>query len=435
MLSAGTVEAYLSLSTDDFKLGIFEALSLLSRLRVAGDGGSACFAGLTESVAGAAMIMTGRFAGGAKLLVRGAGDLLTALGETGSAADFLGSVFGRTGDTVAGAVGGMCGSVQTGASRVGELVSGLVPVISDAGGEVSVTVGKTAEASSGTAVTAAGLISTAASNAAGAVANAVSSASGAASSGARSIAGSMDEAAAGAERGSSRIGGSLSATSGAVGSASGKIAAALSGMASNASARFTETASAVGKMSSAQPRAAAVTDGIADAVKNALSGLPASAQSIMTQAGAGMVAGLSAKTSAIVGVASGIAARVSATIRSALQIASPSKVMRRLGQYTGEGFALGIADTGGAVAGNAAALAGTVVGTLGAAEGAAAVLPQLVPPQGVRTALPSVSGGGESPELTALTRRLDALIDRLDTTGQVMQVDGRSFGRLVREYV
>lgn len=62
-------------------------------------------------------------------------------------------------------------------------------------------------------------------------------------------------------------------------------------------------------------------------------------------AGAGFGAGLQAGVSSAAAGAAAVAAAAVASIRAVLQIASPSKVMRRLGLFTGEGFGGGLIDS------------------------------------------------------------------------------------------
>ncbi|MBQ4313440.1 MAG: hypothetical protein IJC18_04435, partial [Clostridia bacterium] len=52
---------------------------------------------------------------------------------------------------------------------------------------------------------------------------------------------------------------------------------------------------------------------------------------------------------------------------------------------------------------------------------------------GVRASLPA--SYGEGGELHSLAEKIDALLDYLAGGEQVMQIDGRTFGRIVREYV
>lgn len=155
--------------------------------------------------------------------------------------------------------------------------------------------------------------------------------------------------------------------------------------------------------------------------------LPAPLASAMKDAGNGMAAGLRSKTASIVAAARSIASQVTATVRSALKIASPSKVMRQIGAYTAEGMALGIADGIPRIAASSAAVAHTVERSS---------VPVLSLPGS------TVSSTGSTPsvraetlsELTALSERMDRLLDYLYDTEPVLRLDGRTFGRMVREY-
>lgn len=57
---------------------------------------------------------------------------------------------------------------------------------------------------------------------------------------------------------------------------------------------------------------------------------------------AGLWNGISAKFNAVIGKVKAMASRLPSAVKKVLGIASPSKVMYKLGEYTGEGFALGI---------------------------------------------------------------------------------------------
>ena len=152
---------------------------------------------------------------------------------------------------------------------------------------------------------------------------------------------------------------------------------------------------------------------IAAAVEAQLTKLKGSAYSIMSNVGSSLNAGLASKRSAIVSTAAGIADSVTRTIKSALKIASPSKVMRRLGEQTAQGFAVGLDDIRPDVSRRAGLIADAVTG---ADYSAGAVR------------------GTNVGDLSALAERLDALISVLADGGQTMQVDGRAFARLIREY-
>lgn len=61
--------------------------------------------------------------------------------------------------------------------------------------------------------------------------------------------------------------------------------------------------------------------------------------------GDGLANGIASKRSAVMAQARSIANAAAAAIRSALQISSPSKVTTQLGEYTGEGFEIGLTDS------------------------------------------------------------------------------------------
>lgn len=61
--------------------------------------------------------------------------------------------------------------------------------------------------------------------------------------------------------------------------------------------------------------------------------------------GTGLANGIASKRSAVMAQARSIANAAAAAIRSALQISSPSKVTTQLGEYTGEGFEIGLTDS------------------------------------------------------------------------------------------
>lgn len=162
------------------------------------------------------------------------------------------------------------------------------------------------------------------------------------------------------------------------------------------------------------PAAAQKSEVIADSIKRPFQSLEGSAYSIMSNVGQGFANGLNAKKSLIISTASGIANSAIKTLKSVLRIASPSKVMRTIGEQTAQGFALGIGDMQGDIARSAGMMADAVTGQR-------------------RAAGERAGAGGDS--FSALTGRLDALISLLSSGGeQVMQVDGRAFARLVREY-
>lgn len=350
MISAGTVEAYLRLSTEDFELGIFKALSLLGSLRVSSEDSASVFGVLTNSVAAVAQLMTHDLSGASM----SAGQAISGLCTLSEKADTAFGNIQRTASAVASALG-----------------------LSSIGAAAAV---KTAAAGASTA-----------------------------------LASAADRAR----------------------SSSGSVTSSLAGMATGAANSFSSAANSAELLGGAQTRSIAAAAGIRTGVTTQLGGLVGASRTIMMQVGAGMASGLSSKAGSIMAVASGIAGRVVATLRTALRISSPSRVTRSLGQYTGEGLALGIGDMQNDVARQAAALAQTAAQAMALPpDGAALAVPQITAPQYVGGKAAAEGAGALSGEaIESLTRRLDDIIDRMASTEQIMQVDGRSFGRLVREYV
>jgi phage-related minor tail protein len=78
----------------------------------------------------------------------------------------------------------------------------------------------------------------------------------------------------------------------------------------------------------------------------------------------GLINGITTMIGAIKSAVSNVASTVTGGLKSALGIQSPSKVMRQLGEYTGEGFALGIGNTISDVRQQAANMASATTGAL-----------------------------------------------------------------------
>lgn len=76
--------------------------------------------------------------------------------------------------------------------------------------------------------------------------------------------------------------------------------------------------------------------------------------------GTGLANGIASKRSAVMAQARSIANAAAAAIRSALQISSPSKVTTQLGEYTGEGFEIGLTDSLSRAVDSAARIVGTL---------------------------------------------------------------------------
>ena len=85
--------------------------------------------------------------------------------------------------------------------------------------------------------------------------------------------------------------------------------------------------------------------GIATDVEAALSGLPDSLYGVGDSAGAGLYNGLNAWSATISSLAWSIADSIRQAAQSALDINSPSRVMEKIGQYTGQGLEEGLEGT------------------------------------------------------------------------------------------
>ncbi len=210
----------------------------------------------------------------------------------------------------------------------------------------------------------------------------------------------------------------------AAGSASGSFKTMQSGITTAlSSVQHTAAATCTGMTATMSATAQDIKSGVLAPIRS----LPVPLSAAMKEAGNGMAAGLRSKTSYIVSVARSIASQVTSTIRSALKIASPSKVMRQIGAYTVEGMALGLADGIPRVADSSAAVARTVERCSTPALSLAG--------SNVYSAGGTISVKTESSaELAALSERMDRLLDYLYDTEPVLRLDGRTFGRMVREY-
>lgn len=181
--------------------------------------------------------------------------------------------------------------------------------------------------------------------------------------------------------------------------------------------------------------------GIVSSALSALNKMPSSARSIMVQTGNGMVAGLAATQSAIFSKAQYIANTVASKIRAALGIHSPSRVMREIGRFTVDGMALGMSDNTDKIRQQASAAANT------ASDALSAVLrqinygsttnygnPSAETNIGYKFGAPMSSAGNPESDLTVIAEKLDKCIRMISKKSTTLEIDGRSFGRLIREY-
>ena len=247
---------------------------------------------------------------------------------------------------------------------------------------------------------------------------------------------SMTSAGAAAQQMSMQMTGALGAASAATSTASYGISSAMQSVSASTVTSMAASVAGVASFAAAQPLAVSIANGIRSGIQAPIDSLKGSLTASMVAAGAGMASGLSSKAASIYSVARNIANTVRATIENALQIASPSKVMRRVGAYTVEGLALGMEELIPRVASTADAVARTVEQH----AAASVVMPGAVQSAGeysaaVMSRVPAASVPTESQaDFAAIGERLDRLLDYFAGTEPVLRLDGRTVGRMIREY-
>lgn len=192
-------------------------------------------------------------------------------------------------------------------------------------------------------------------------------------------------------------------------------------------------------VSSSRTTITSACSGIVSSASSALNKLPSTARGIMVQTGNGMVAGLSATQGSIFAKARYIASTVASKMRSALNIHSPSRVTREIGRFTVEGMALGMDD-------NADKLRQQAAETANIAAEALSFKPRqnsfttanagsLTTANSVDMNLSGRASVKYSPgELVSIAEKLERCVKLLSENSTSLEIDGRSFGRLVREY-
>ena len=132
-------------------------------------------------------------------------------------------------------------------------------------------------------------------------------------------------------------------------------------------------------------------------------------------AAAGFASGLASGAGAIYAQAAAIASTVRSTIQSALQIHSPSRVMLKMGQYTGQGLAIGIERMVGLVEKASMKLSEGIT----APVSYSAEQTPIQEVQGVLSDVPAVSGNvpisasGNSTKAEALKREIKLVIEKI----------------------
>lgn len=257
----------------------------------------------------------------------------------------------------------------------------------------------------------------------------------------------------------------------------GGLASMMAAMKNSITTSAQMTAAIKSDYSGAANTVASRTSQLSKQIASALGSVQSQARSAMVRAGEGMVSGLGSVQSAILAKARSIASNVAAVMRSALKIASPSKVTREIGEHTGMGMALGLSDMKNETEKRARDVALTAARAMSEHSAvsyrAGAKLPYadgIKPISAMSSGAARTSGDAErmartaalhtaaydterlsrasfgaetvqhtavsvhSENLELLAKKLDTLIDRVSNSQQTLTVDGRSFARLLREY-
>lgn len=132
----------------------------------------------------------------------------------------------------------------------------------------------------------------------------------------------------------------------------------------------------------------------------------------------GIATGLNQKKAGLLATAQSIASGISRSIKAALKINSPSRVMMEVGRFTTEGMELGLKQGSRSLYDTASAISDEAAASLSG-----------ISSRGLHFSETYATGYGDQ-----LDRLLDA-VEKLADSQTTMEIDGRPFGRLVREYV
>ena len=100
----------------------------------------------------------------------------------------------------------------------------------------------------------------------------------------------------------------------------------------------------VSTMQSSMTQAVSLASSSCEQISASFSYLPALLQMVGFNAGMGLYNGLASMAGSLYALASSIASNIAAVMSSALDIHSPSRVMKKIGSFTGEGMYLGMKD-------------------------------------------------------------------------------------------
>ncbi len=131
----------------------------------------------------------------------------------------------------------------------------------------------------------------------------------------------------------------------------------------------------------------------------------------------GILSGLNARKGSLLAAAETIAAGISGRIRAALKISSPSRVMMEIGEFTAAGMELGLMKGSQSLYDTASAISRDTAEALSGIS---------------QVGYTDFSGNAGQSGGDKLDRLLEA-VERLADSRPTMEIDGRPFGRLVRE--
>ena len=143
---------------------------------------------------------------------------------------------------------------------------------------------------------------------------------------------------------------------------------------------------------------------------------------IGANAGQGLINGLESMRSPLLSTAASIAAAITSTIQKALEISSPSRVMFGIGAFAGKGLELGLSSQEQAIREQAAYLAKAAVPNIDDLRGSGIYATQQI--------MPSKGAEMQSDDRMG---RLITLMEDIVRKPSSMEIDGREFGRVVRQ--
>lgn len=144
----------------------------------------------------------------------------------------------------------------------------------------------------------------------------------------------------------------------------------------------------------------------------------------------GLVNGIKSMAGSVMSTAKGIASSAVSAVKSALKIHSPSRVMAKLGAYTGEGLAKGIASMQKAVAASASGLAAAAVPTMPTVS-----MAYSTPNAGGQAMTAGVASVPEQSSTNAASdSRIVQLLERIAAQNPTLSIDGKEFAKVTYDH-